>query len=98
MRGPLPFAAVLLCALAAPAAPQQATQPAPAPAEQTFFEVIDVRVVNVEVVVTDREGKPVPGLAREDFELLENGRPVEINYFHAESAAAADATPAPAGE
>jgi VWFA-related protein len=54
------------------------------PAQQTipgFAEVLDVRVVNVEVVVTDREGNRVPGLARTDFELLVDGKPVAIEFF-----------------
>jgi len=40
-------------------------------------------VVNVEVVVTDRDGNPVHGLAREDFRLLEDGREVELTNFYA---------------
>jgi VWFA-related protein len=56
----------------------------PATAQQTlpgFAEVIEVRVVNVEVVVTDRDGRRVPGLAAADFELLVDGKPVPIEYF-----------------
>ena len=46
-----------------------------------FSEVIDVRVVNIEVVVTDRNGNRVHGLTATDFELLVNGETVPINYF-----------------
>jgi len=46
-----------------------------------FSEVVDVRVVNVEVVVTDRQGNRVGGLSREDFELIVDGQPVPIDYF-----------------
>jgi VWFA-related protein len=55
-----------------------------AAAQQTlpgFAEVIEVRVVNVEVVVTDRDGRRVPGLVADDFELLVDGRAVPIEYF-----------------
>lgn len=50
-------------------------QPAP------YDEELSVEVINVEVHVTDRKGRPVKGLGREAFRLLEDGRPVEIEYF-----------------
>lgn len=53
--------------------------------DQTFFESIDVNVVNVEVYVTDRDGKRVHGLTRDDFQVLEDGKPVEISNFYAVS-------------
>lgn len=46
-----------------------------------FSEVLDVRVVNLEVVVTDRAGTRVGGLGREDFRLFVDGKPVPIDYF-----------------
>ena len=52
---------------------------------ETFFESIDVQVVNVEVFVTDRQGHRVSGLTRDDFEILENGQPVEVTNFYAVS-------------
>ena len=55
-------------------------QPQPE-APSTFAETIDVRVVNVDVWVTDRDGNPVTGLAAGDFEVRENGRPVELSNF-----------------
>lgn len=51
--------------------------------EGLFFEALYVNVVNVEVYVTDPDGKPVTGLKAEDFELLEDGRPVEVTNFYA---------------
>lgn len=47
----------------------------------TFGEVVDVEIVNVEVWVTDNQGRPVSGLTLADFELREDGKPVEISYF-----------------
>jgi len=44
-------------------------------------DVMDVVVVNLEVWVTDRQGAPVEGLTRADFELRVDGRPVEISNF-----------------
>jgi VWFA-related protein len=58
---------------------------------ESFFESIDIDVVNVEVYATDRHGRPVPGLTRGDFQLLEDGHPVEITNFYAN----ADLEPAP---
>lgn len=46
-----------------------------------FTEILDVRVVNVEVVVTDRQGNRIHGLGAEDFRLLVDGSEVEIAYF-----------------
>ena len=51
------------------------------PAPETFGETIDVRVVNVDVWVTDRDGNPVTGLVAGDFEVREDGRPVELSNF-----------------
>ena len=51
------------------------------PLPDLFADTIDVRVVNVEVVVTDREGYRILGLDASDFELLVDGRPVPVSYF-----------------
>src|SRR5579885_1855614 len=69
--------ALSLLLAAAPAAAQ--TQPGPAP----FLEQVEVEVVNVDVHVTDRSGRPVLGLAKRDFELLEDGKPVRITNCEA---------------
>ncbi len=63
----------------------------PAGAEQSPWPTIfrgsaEVNVINIEVVVTDADGRPVSGLGRDDFELLENGDPVEISNFYAVAA------------
>lgn len=50
-------------------------------AAQHMSERIEVRVVNVDVVVTDRAGNRISGLAREKFRLYEDGKPVEVSYF-----------------
>lgn len=49
---------------------------------QQFTEKIDVSIVNVDVTVTSR-GEPVRGLTRDDFEVLEDGRPQTITNFYA---------------
>jgi len=42
---------------------------------------VDVNVVNVDVTVTDRSGKPVMNLTRGDFEIFEDGKPMPISNF-----------------
>ena len=86
-----------------------AAVPSPAPAQDArpgvFGEALDVRVVNVEVVVTDKKGARVDGLSREDFTLEVDGQVVPVDYFAeviggvvAASPAAAAAAAPPAAE
>lgn len=51
----------------------------------TFIDTVEVNVVEVDVVVTDRKGHPVSGLTPEDFELFVDGAPVEIANFYESS-------------
>lgn len=78
---------IALAALAAGLLPGLALAQAPTQEETdpTFFESIDVNVVNVEVYVTDKQGRRVQGLTRDDFQVLEDGKPVEITNFYAVS-------------
>lgn len=46
-----------------------------------FRDTQEVHVVNVDVVVTDADGRPVTGLTAQDFRLFENGSPVQIDNF-----------------
>lgn len=59
---------------------------------QVISETIDVRVVNVETVVTDGAGKLVKGLSAADFRLLVDGKETPIEYFSEISEGAAKAT------
>jgi VWFA-related protein len=73
---PLVPALVLALAAGGPApADPQPSPPAP------FTESIDVRVVNVEAVVTDRKVERVRGLTAADFRLLVDGKEVPVDYF-----------------
>lgn len=47
-----------------------------------LIESVDIRVINVDVVVTDRKGNLVRGLTIDDFQVLENGRPVKLTNFY----------------
>jgi VWFA-related protein len=52
-------------------------------------ETIDVRVISVDVVVTDKKGNPITGLKKEDFQLYENSVPKTItNFYEVEGAKA----------
>ncbi len=75
IRSFLPAAAALLLLAPLPALAQESPLP------DLFSDVIDVRVVNVEVVVTDRKGSRIQGLEPGDFELLVDGTPTPISYF-----------------
>ncbi len=91
--------AVMLLAMAF--SPLAAQQEPPAPAvesasERQFFDQVDVDLVNVDVVVTDRQGRPVTGLTREDFEIFIDDRQVELtNFFEVGGLRAPDATATP---
>jgi VWFA-related protein len=43
----------------------------------------DVNVVEVDVVVVDESGQPLRGLQQQDFEVLEDGKPVDVATFSA---------------
>ncbi|MDY7092565.1 MAG: VWA domain-containing protein [Acidobacteriota bacterium] len=58
-----------------------AQAPARAQDAPPLVETIDVHLVNVDVVVTDRKGEVVRGLTAEDFELFEDGKRVKITNF-----------------
>ncbi len=48
---------------------------------EAFGETIDVRVLNLEVAVTDKDGAHLEGLGPSDFRLLVDGNEVPIEYF-----------------
>ena len=62
--------------------PAEAQQP-PAPRPPTFST--DVKVVNVFATIRDKDGHIVTNLAKDDFTLLEDGRPQTIRYFARQS-------------
>ena len=68
------FCAMVLTALVATGLPAQ---------ELTLH--MDVKLVNLFVNVTDRNGAIVGGLAREDFAICEDGRPQQIALFERQS-------------
>jgi len=60
-----------------------AQERAPQPPRAAFTGSVEVPIVNVDVVVTSKDGENVGRLTVEDFTLLVDGQPVEITHFHA---------------
>lgn len=67
----------LVLALVAPLAAQQ-EEALPG----VFGDVIDVRVINLEVVVVDADGTRVQGLDKSDFRLRVDGEERSVEYFN----------------
>ncbi len=92
----LPALAAGVLALAGGAPPVAATAPstvaAQEPAPVDVLPPVAVELVRLDVVVSEKRGKPRAGLTREDFVVLEDGQPQEIVQFQAFSRPA----PAPA--
>ena len=93
--------AILIAALTT--GPLAAQQKTPQPAEvPKLVENIDVHVIGVDVVVTDKKGNPVTGLTKDDFQIFENGEEKQISNFYeidgrvAKPPVTAGAAPAPA--
>ncbi len=77
---------------ASPAPTSAATQTSPLP---KLVESMEVRIINVDVVVTDRKGKPITGLTKDDFQLFENGTEKPISNFYEVTSPATPAKTAP---
>lgn len=77
-----------------------ATAPAAAqePWREVFEDVTEINVINVEVIVTDAKGQPVTGLGQDDFEPLEDGKPVDVSNFYAVESGETVTLPAGDGE
>jgi VWFA-related protein len=73
-RWPSLFTAVVAVALTASAQQQPPVMP-------QLGEVMEVSIVNVDVHVTDRNGRRVLDLKPEDFEVFENGKAQELTNF-----------------
>ena len=65
------------------------------PAPDTVIR-INVNLVQVDAVVTDSKDKPVTDLRREDFEILQDGKPQAITNFTFNNARPGGANPTPA--
>jgi VWFA-related protein len=99
------FAAALTAAVLFLPIVATAEQQKPQGEPQRAFETMDVRVINIDVVVTDRKGNPIHGLKKSDFVIVENGAAKPVSNFYEvigdkaisnEEVPAAEGAPAPA--
>src|SRR5215475_576218 len=42
---------------------------------------VKTELIDLRAVVTDKRGQPITDLKKEDFELMENGKPQEVGFF-----------------
>ncbi|MBS1787450.1 MAG: VWA domain-containing protein [Acidobacteria bacterium] len=59
----------------------QTQQPKPATSKNQDALRIETELVQIDAVVTDKQGKLVPDLKREDFELYEDGKKQSLTHF-----------------
>lgn len=72
--------------------------PSPPPGEVPAPTIrVSTHLVLVDVVVTDKQGKPITGLHPEDFEVQENGKAQKISTFVPAGENLAEAPPLPPG-
>jgi len=76
----LVLATALAAALAAAQQPPSPQEPTTPPTPEVTFKV-EVNYVEEDVRVVDREGRFVRGLKREDFQVLEDGKPQKVETF-----------------
>jgi VWFA-related protein len=86
-------AMVLLAGLLATLGAERAARAQSQPTPPTFPS--QVELITVDAVVVDENGRPVPGLTREDFVVREDGRVQEIASFEAFVLEPVEAPPAP---
>jgi Ca-activated chloride channel homolog len=65
--------------------PQPGAQAPQSNEDQVPTIKVETRLVNVALNVVDAKGSPVGGLGRDDFEILEDGKPQKIAVFEKES-------------
>jgi VWFA-related protein len=78
------FASVLLAIAFAMSTGSLSTIGQTRPANQDEPVRLRTELVQVQVVVTDKQGRVIEGLNKEDFELLEQGRTQEVSFFSLE--------------
>ena len=79
------ISSILCLTSAASALAQSAASPPPPPAVQTNPNApalkVTSRVVQVNVIVQDKNGQPVTGLTKDDFTILDQGQPQTLASF-----------------
>ena len=72
---PVVLAIVIICSIPAATLPQDRKK-----LDQDSIK-LNAELVQIDVLVTGKDGKPVSGLKREDFELLDNNKPQILTHF-----------------
>jgi VWFA-related protein len=94
------FSLLTVALIASLAGPLRAQNVAPSDTQAPAATLkLNVKTVLVDVVVTDKSGHVIPGLTKDDFQVLENGKPQTISFFEPNFGAtpgAADAAAPPA--
>lgn len=92
----VPWVGVVLSGSTLLPPPAAAEPPGAQPTHPGALDVpaLEVPLVQLDVLVTDARGEPVTGLARDDFELLQDGAPVPLAAFSAPSAGPSEVGPA----
>src|SRR5437016_3789082 len=75
----MPIRTILALTLPVLAAPLLIAQSASLP---PLTARVEVKVINVDATVIDRNGKPVKNLAKDDFEIYEDGKPQNVTNFY----------------
>jgi VWFA-related protein len=104
-HGLMPFMAAILIATTpavfVPMLCAQTSAPNPgaesAPATNPFVLTVNARLVVLDVVVTDKAGKPVDGLTTRDFQVFEDDKPQHIRSLDSPAAHTLPATSIAAG-
>jgi VWFA-related protein len=93
------FIAAVALALATTAAWAQTSSSQKQPEIPKLVETMNVRLVNIDVVVTDSKGNPIKGLKKDDFEIWDNGQPQKVsNFYEVERAPLVRTASAPAAK
>jgi VWFA-related protein len=77
MRSTAMVPVMLACALLVGGAP--ARESTETPLEVGATETAEVRMILTDVIVVDRDGRTVPGLTAEDFDVVVGGRPAPVD-------------------
>jgi hypothetical protein len=93
---PFSMIAILMCAIQGAGAHSVAFQARDKAAQQQTIKV-KTELVEVRAVVTDRKGRPIENLGKDDFELLVNRKPQPVDHFSFTRIEDAPAPPAGAG-
>ena len=92
MKNTLPVFVLFILALSA-FGQQQTPTPAASPNAENDVVKITTKLVQLDVIVVDKDGKQVRDLTPADFEVLEDGKPQKItnlSYVNTEAAQSAE--------